>query len=53
VGTGAWLFFEHDPGLLTARLIERAGRLELEPVGQEEMGEIVASDRRKGEGPGR
>jgi len=53
VRTGAWLFFEHDPGLLTARLIERAGRLELEPVGQEEMGEIVASDRRKGEGPGR
>jgi glyoxylase-like metal-dependent hydrolase (beta-lactamase superfamily II) len=29
---GAWLFFEHDPFMLAARLVERGGRRELEPV---------------------
>jgi glyoxylase-like metal-dependent hydrolase (beta-lactamase superfamily II) len=35
--TGAWLFFEHDPSTPVARLIERGGRLELEPVLEEEL----------------
>jgi hypothetical protein len=32
VETGAWLFFEHDPSTPMARLIERNGRLELDPI---------------------
>jgi glyoxylase-like metal-dependent hydrolase (beta-lactamase superfamily II) len=28
----AWLFFEHDPFLTSARLVERGGRRELEPL---------------------
>jgi glyoxylase-like metal-dependent hydrolase (beta-lactamase superfamily II) len=35
--TGAWLFFEHDPGIPAARLIERGDRLELEPVAEEDL----------------
>jgi len=30
--TGAWMIFEHDPGTPAARLVERGGRLELDPV---------------------
>jgi glyoxylase-like metal-dependent hydrolase (beta-lactamase superfamily II) len=32
VETGAWLFFEHDPSTHAARLMERGGRLELDPL---------------------
>jgi len=28
----AWLFFEHDPQIKAARLVERSGRLDFEPV---------------------
>jgi glyoxylase-like metal-dependent hydrolase (beta-lactamase superfamily II) len=33
---GAWLFFEHDPELSVARLREKDGRLDLEPVAEAE-----------------
>jgi glyoxylase-like metal-dependent hydrolase (beta-lactamase superfamily II) len=32
IETGAWLFFEHDPKMIAGRLVERAGRVECEPV---------------------
>lgn len=33
VETGAWLFFEHDPETPIARLVERDGRLDVDPAG--------------------
>ena len=35
LASGAWLFFEHDPEMQAARLIERGEQLELEPVAGE------------------
>jgi glyoxylase-like metal-dependent hydrolase (beta-lactamase superfamily II) len=37
VETGAWLFFEHDPSTRVARLTERGGRLELDPIEAKEV----------------
>ena len=39
--SGAWLFFIHDPLTPVARLVERGGRLETEPV--EEARELIDS----------
>jgi glyoxylase-like metal-dependent hydrolase (beta-lactamase superfamily II) len=41
VETNAWLFFIHDPMIPVGRLLEREGKLELEPV--EQAGELIGS----------